>query len=435
MSPAWSQLLASAQIGRKYGWAVLAPASALVLAVIQNAVASRVLGPAGFGPFAVSVAILTLVGVAIGFGMPVSLVRFSTRLRPGDVDARASYHAVAWGVVFLGAALVGTVLTGLELTAGDRLRVWTPAHAAPAIIVGGFGIALTEMAAAEAQVLLDFRRYFFTVAAAALLRLVGIGCGLWLGGPSLLAALYGYAFGSLSASLLLAGPNIVGSARRLAKREWELAPLFQELAHFALPIVGSTFIVAAIGYVDTLLIAPVLGASDVGVYAAGVRLTTIQSTMLAGITTLALPLAGRAVSERWMGSFAKRVFLLGGALGVCVTISLVLLSTLLVRGVYGPLYSASAPLFAVLSIGLLINFVGNPLSQLAYAVGAPRILFVGHVCQLVALAVGLPLVASSYHLMGVAVFRSVVNIAVVSAIIVATVARIALGNQPAVEGA
>src|SRR5437773_9666167 len=92
----WLEQLPSFRSTRRYSWALLAPAVALSLSVLTNSVASRVLGPAGFGAFAVAVSVLTLLGVTIGFGMPVSLVRFSSMSGTERSDSMLTYHAVAW---------------------------------------------------------------------------------------------------------------------------------------------------------------------------------------------------------------------------------------------------------------------------------------------------------------------------------------------------
>jgi O-antigen/teichoic acid export membrane protein len=401
---------------RRYTWAFVGPASALLLSVFTNSLASRALGPAGFGGFAVAVTVLVLLGVAVGFGMPTSLVRFCARLSDSDPSARAPYNAVAWGVVLGSGLVTGAVVLGVDLVVGNRLRAWVPAYAALALVAGALGTALTEMAGAEAQIRLDFKRYSAILQTGAGLRLLGLVLGLLLGGRSMLAALYGYGFGSLAAGLTLSGRSLLGGTRVLYASRGRVLRLARELGAFALPVVGSTFVVAAISYVDTLLIAPVVGAAEVGVYAAGVRLTTIQSTIITGLATIALPLASQAVSDGKQQRFTKRVLVSGGILGLSVTFALVSVSGMVVRAIYGPQFAQSAAVFAVLSAGMLVNFVGNPLSQLLYASGAPRVLLVAHICQLGALAAGLPLVAERWNVLGVATYRGLVNVVIVSAI-------------------
>jgi O-antigen/teichoic acid export membrane protein len=407
---------------RSYGyylWAFVAPASTLFLAVVTNALASRSLGPAGFGTFALTVSVLTLLGIAVGFGMPTSLVRFCVRFSDTDLAKRVPYQAAAWTVV-LGAALVTAVVgAAAEVMVGDRIRIWIPAHAGAAVIAGALGTALIEMAGAEAQIRLDFRRYSITVQLGGALRLLGVGLGLFMARGSVMAALYGYSLGSLTAGVVMSGPSLLRNARVLYQSRGRVLQTARPLGRFALPVVASTFVIAAIGYVDMLVIAPFASTADLGVYAAGVRLTAVQSTIIAGLATIALPLASRAANEGWEHRFSSRVLLLCGVLGLVVTASLVLFSVPLVRAVYGRHYAASAVLFAILSSGLLLNFVGNPLSQLLYAHGAPQVLFLAHALQLLALLVGLPLVAENWHMTGVALFRSIVNITIVSLVIVA----------------
>jgi len=353
--------------------------------------------------------------------MPVSLVRFSSMSGAEGSDGILRYRAVAWGVVLLSAVVFGGIFGAVAAGASDWLRSWIPVHTGFAIVAGGLGTALTEMAGAEAQLSLDFRRYFQAVGVGALMRLLGVVGGVVVAGPTVSAALWGYGLSSLVGGVLLARQPLLQNLAILSRNRRDIKPILVEVARFTLPVVGSTFAVGAIGSIDTLAIAPVLSSADVGVYAAGVRLTALQSTMLAGVTVLALPLATRATREGAQDRFAKRVFVLGGSLGLAVTLCLVLLSSVLVRAVYGSHFLSSAPIFAVLSVGLLLNFVGNPLSQLIYAASAPRILLVAHLCQLTALAVGLPAVASHWHVIGVATYRAAVNAIVVAGVIIAAV--------------
>jgi len=96
-------------------------------------------------------------------------------------------------------------------------------------------------------------------------------------------------------------------------------------------------------------------------------------------------------------------------------------------------------LFLILAVGLMPNFVGNPASQIVYAAGAPGFLFLVHVGQLLALLLGLPAVSSRWDIVGVAVYRSSVNLIAVFAIVMrvirmsrvpsSTVGRLDLGGR------
>jgi O-antigen/teichoic acid export membrane protein len=152
-----------------------------------------------------------------------------------------------------------------------------------------------------------------------------------------------------------------------------------------------------------------LGAEKTGWYAAAVRLTVIQSTLLQGFAALALPLANDAVRRGDERRYASRVFLFGGALAVGVTAMLAVATPLAVQLVFGDRFAPSVPVYQVYALGLAINFVGGPLSQLLYAHGRPERLTLIHLLQLGALLAGLPYAARRHDLLGVVSWWSIVN--------------------------
>src|SRR5437762_3882967 len=147
---------------RRYGWALAASVGTLSVSVATNAVASRVLGPTGFGHFAVGVTVLTLLGTAMGLGMPVTIVRFVSQL-PGAGAARQQSRLAAWSLVAAGGIVFGFAFLALRAGVPRLLTGWVPDGTAIALVLAALGTAFTQMAAAETQIALDFRKYFATL--------------------------------------------------------------------------------------------------------------------------------------------------------------------------------------------------------------------------------------------------------------------------------
>src|SRR5689334_9006265 len=72
-----AQIIRGVRARPSFGWALCAPFAMLGTSLVTNAVVSRALGPRGFGPYAVATAIATLLGIALGAGMPSTLVRYT----------------------------------------------------------------------------------------------------------------------------------------------------------------------------------------------------------------------------------------------------------------------------------------------------------------------------------------------------------------------
>ena len=419
----------------RYGWALAASAGTLCVSVGVNAAASRALGPAGFGQFAVGVTSLTLLGTAMGLGMPVTMVRFWTHLAPGAEAARQQSRLAAWTLVTAGAILFGSGFLVVQGAFPRLLNSWVPAGTAAALVLAGIGAAITQMAAAEAQMSLDFRRYFGALVGSGGARLVGLVAGLVIASSgSVQGALIGVSGASLLAGTILAWSALVRGRPYSHTTLGDLGSAARTLVGFGLPILGSTFVVAAIEYLDILVIATTLSPHRVGLYGAAVRLSVIQTTALGALTALALPLATRADAAGARSTFLRKTVSVGAPVGLLATLLLGLLSPLLVRLVYGLAYAESAHVFLILSVGLMPNFVGNPASQLIYAAGAPGFLLLVHVGQLLALLVGLPAVATRWDIVGVATYRSAVNLVAVL-VIVMRVFALSRARAPSVSEA
>lgn len=409
------QVFRSARARPSFAWAIGGPFAMLATSLVTNAVVSRALGPAGFGPYVVATAVATLLGIALGAGMPSTLVRYAAGLT--STDARVAVSSLAWRIVAVSAAVIGLLFLGLLAFGSTAVRSWIPSGTSLWILAAGIGAMLAEMAAAERQASLRFFDLFVTNASLAVSRLIGAAAGTLLVGPTVTAAVGGYGLASLASGGLLAW--LARHAQRGQhnrshgdSRTWK--PLFM----FGMPIMMSAYIVATIGYLDTLVLAKVLTAGELGRYAAGARLTVIHGMLISGITTIALPIAARAIAAGDAAMYFRRALLVGLVAATIAAVGVFSVGGYLVRLVYGSGYETSAAVFSVLTIGLALNFPGNPLSQILYAAGRPRFMLLVHCSQLIALVIALPIAARSGGPIRVAMAWSAVNLLAVLAIIV-----------------
>jgi O-antigen/teichoic acid export membrane protein len=362
-------------------------------------------------------ATIALLTPAMEIGMPVALVRFCIQLPQDATAQRQRYSALMWGLVIAACLAFSATTIAAETLLPQWMGAWVPARTALAVALGAAGAALANMACAEAQTSMRFQHYFARSTGSSIARLLALGAALWLAGRSVTAALYGYAIGSLFFGCVAGRAGIVGGVRFLLHRSLGARGALRELGSFAAPLVGSSFVIAGAAYLDTLIVAAVLPPAQVGAYAAAVRLTAIQSAVIAGLGSLALPLASRAIADGTLRTFATRVLCLGTMIGALLTLLLCVLSPILMRIVYGGAFLSGAPVFAIVAIGLALNFPGNPLSCILYAAGQSRFMFNVQLVQLVALVAGLAFVTREWGIVGTAVYRSLINIVAVAVII------------------
>lgn len=417
---------------RRYGWALATPLATLAFAILLNAITSRRLAPEGFGQFAVMIGFMTLLGALVGLGMPVTVVRFSAGAK--DVDERDRYRIAAWLLVISVGCVVIAVLTTLDAAAHGVLARWIVPGNAFAVGAGALGMALVDLAAAESQGELKFHGYFGRLVGGSAARVAGVVIALSVLGATAGAAITGYAAACLVTGGALAARSVHRGGRRGTIGLGALRTTFGQIASFGMPVLGSTVVVATTVYLDTLIVAAMLSDREVGWYAAAGRLTILQSTLIGGLTAISLPMATRAVAERREKTFVSFSLRYPGLIGIAITIVLVVTRELIVGTVYGSSFVAAAPVFAILSIGVLPNFLGNPISHLLYAKGKPGRLLWVHLAQLTALIALLPTVAARFGIQGVAIWKSTVNIIAVFIVIwLAVRARASTGSHSSVD--
>jgi O-antigen/teichoic acid export membrane protein len=88
-------------------------------------------------------------------------------------------------------------------------------------------------------------------------------------------------------------------------------------------------------------------------------------------------------------------------------------SPLAIPLLFGETYRPSAAIFAVLSVGFVLNYPGNPLSQVLYMTGRARTMALVQVAQLGAFVAIAGVATSAWGAIGLAAARTVTNLAAV----------------------
>jgi O-antigen/teichoic acid export membrane protein len=131
----------------------------------------------------------------------------------------------------------------------------------------------------------------------------------------------------------------------------------------------------------------------------------------------------RAFARAWLGR--------GLLVGTLIVAASVAVGPSAARLLFGEYYGPSAVLFAVLSSGLLLNYAGNPISQVLYMTHRAHIMVVIQVLQLVVFVGLAGLAAARWGAMGLAVTRAAVNLTSVAIVIGVS---LAVARQSAVVG-
>jgi O-antigen/teichoic acid export membrane protein len=323
---------------------------------------ARVLGPTEFGKFTFAYALATLLGVAVDFGIPVSLTRAVARAPATTAEQWAAATRLKLGLL----AIAGPILALAPLVAGRPLDV------AGAVWLLGVAIALQSFVENTVAVFTGFQRLEPELVVRLVEKAVLVTAGfaaLALGGGLLGVAAAFVVAPVVSLALArrliqrrlvaLGGPRRPGAARALARA---LAPLAQaQLLGFA-----------------TTRLAPVvvaLGAGDLaaGYFGAAFRVYDVVLVLPIAVVAAVYPELARtppgAPRFRALATQALELLLLAA---LPVALALALGARRLAPLVYGPGYGPAAPVLGLLGVAMAFALLQPLLAAVFLALDQPR---------------------------------------------------------------
>ena len=254
--------------------AVLGSASILtvLIGLISAKVAAVLLGPSGFGLMALLQAVVNIVVLFAGLGVPSALVREGARaIADGEPDREAALRRSAW-IICLSMGLAAALLMLLfrrplsELALDDPARSMWIVLIAPAVVVA--------LAIGVQNGILNARRRIGDLARinvlAAAISLGPVVLLLWLFrdegvAPAVTATFLAlwlvsyFYYRKAAADSAVSPPPLSGTAVRTAGRQ---------LLEFGIPYMGSMIVGGGVLMLVPLLILQALGAADVGLFRA-----------------------------------------------------------------------------------------------------------------------------------------------------------------------
>jgi O-antigen/teichoic acid export membrane protein len=403
------------------------------------AIATRILGVAGFGLYRQVFQVLNIAGLLAPFGFNFAAVRFMTRARAlGDHGAVRGSARVA----LTGAALVSALL-GLALFLGADALATVVADSAGAraeiarlVRIGAGYVPLYGVM----QVLRACTQAYRTMVPSAVVGQIVLPVGrLVLGIGALLA---GLAVAGAVASLVVSAALSMAAGfwyyrRMLTPEERRAAPRSEPgaILRFALPQAGVNLLgVQALGLGVVLL--AVLGTDrEVGLFSVALSLQGAGAVFLTGIVAIFAPVVvdlyerdkiDRLQSlyqtiNRWVATFAFPVFA-----------ALIVMPDFFVRLLAGDNGSDATPLVATLAIGNLFFVGSGPCSYLISMTGRAGLNFLNSLASVVLyLGLGFWLIPSKGVISGAlaaALVDAVVTAVINSARLVQ--AKVLIGVQP-----
>lgn len=392
-------------------WALLGKVLAAITGLLTNSLLARLIPPSDMGRYFLIISFVTAAVFIVQFGSQQFVVRKVPATLVGQDHIKAS-SAIIWSVLRFG--LLNGILTGglLIILALNDLFIdlfgVTPVLAILGVFLV-FGRAMNGLIVESLRGLHDIKNAsIFNLGIANLLTLIAI-LSLWYVNyiPSLEVVLMVVCAASI---LSMSWAWLILRRNLCYWREVDMISMRHMLfLGFPLFIISiSTFIFSQ---ADLWVVGTVIGADAAGLYGAVVRLIQIMFIPLL-ITNAVLP---PIISELWSQSrfvqlerTVRGMCTLAGIPAVLVLGVFVIMSSDILRLVYGDFYIAGSSALILLSIGYMINVYLGSAQILLVMTGYDRVCMGINILFGVILIVSLLIIAPFYGFIGVAAVTSAI---------------------------
>ncbi|HSB90101.1 MAG TPA: oligosaccharide flippase family protein [Anaerolineales bacterium] len=334
-----------------------------VLTFGGHVVLARLLGPDGFGLFALGWTLLKVGTLAAAFGLPIGVVRL------GSIEWQKN-PARFRGVLLQ--SLASSLAAGASLGAALFLaapwlstNIFHHAGLVPVLRLVAPGIALASTLEVAASATRITRRMQFAILAKEVIQpglYVILPAAAWLLGWGLpgvvLAVLATYLAALLVAVFFLARlfPELTALASGVESA-------FGELLRLSLPVsLAATFATMTI-WVDRLIIGAFRPAADVGVYQAVSQASTLFSVILAAISLVFGPMVAHLSAEHDRARMLE-LFRVSTKWTLYASLPVLMVVWFAARNVvgvlYGAAYASGAQALVLLTVGQILNAATGP---------------------------------------------------------------------------
>jgi O-antigen/teichoic acid export membrane protein len=324
------------------------------------AILVRQLTPADFGGYTTIMSLIWLLGPLADLGISQILVR--------EVAANRSRA----GTLFFNAVLVtgglATVASGLLVVIAGVAHY--PEALRPLIAISGLAVIGNTLTQTAGSLMRGFERMEVQALVASGLLLCASLFGIVL-------ALAGWGLAiqviiNLSVSLAGAGLMLLTVHRRFVPVRWVFdAPLCRSLLRQALPVAVLIAYSVLLRWSDTLILGQVRSLGEVAIYGAAQKIIDLVMVFSTSASAALFPM----LSSRWQESLAatytlyQRSLRFFAALGLTVSVGLVVLAKPLAILLLGKTYELAGPPLQWLAVAFFFQVVSGPMGMLLIATG------------------------------------------------------------------
>lgn len=279
---------APSSIARNTVFALLVQATTVTFTAATTLVVVRLLGPKGFGVFALAFGLAAIAGPVARFGVQGSLARFIAENR-SDPTACAMLVRDALRLVLVTATLASTALVvaapSIAAAYNDKSLVWPLRGMAISLLAETVFALYLSTFIALARVAVNLRLVFMESAAEAAASVAFVVAGMGAAGAAFGRAV-GYGLGAAIA--VATALHLVGRVSGAVWSRGRGTGSTTEIRRYALPLFVLDGLYGLYTRVDVLFVAALLSTTAVGVFSAPKRLVqTLESIGLAVANSVA----------------------------------------------------------------------------------------------------------------------------------------------------
>ncbi|MFN3218062.1 MAG: lipopolysaccharide biosynthesis protein [Acidimicrobiales bacterium] len=342
---------------RGMGWVALSTWGSRAMSIVVLVVLARSVDPGDFGLMAVAALVMAVVAVVRDCGLVHALVQHHD-------PTEEHLHSTFWTTAVLAALATVVVLMGSPLIAGwldEPSLVHVVWWLTPSLLIGALRTVPTAV--------LQRRMAFRSLAQRSLVGdLVGgiVGVTVALGGGGVYALVAMAVVNSAVETLIVS--RAAGYRPRLVWT-WRSTT---ELMRFGSGVAGMQMVNVGFRRGDDLVVAGALGSVALGIYSMAYRIVSMaQELFIHAITQVTLPTFARLSDERARLARAAESALHGVALvALPALVGLAVMADDLVTVLFGPDWSAAAPVMALLALGAAFSPLFGFQIQLLLSTGA-----------------------------------------------------------------
>lgn len=326
-----------------------------LLGAIFYILAARMLGPAQFGLFSVSVLVLTMVADVGDLGTDTGLVRFVSKHKTINPDRANKYLRLGLEVKIAVSVLVA--ILGFIFAPSIAVSFFQKPELVGLLRISFFGVSGALLFSFIIRTLQSYERFWAWSAIQIIsntARILFILAIFAVFKPS--ASSYLGVYAAIPLLAFIGGIFLVSTKFLKVKGYMEVA---REFFHYNKWIALFTLIAAFSSRLDTFISARFLSAFEVGIYGAATQLVQIVPQLVNAISTVVAPkIAGMGTKAELIIYLKKlQIFVLGIALFGLLAIPL---AVYLIPILFGQPYTPSIPVFIILLFAMLVFLISIP---------------------------------------------------------------------------